>query len=146
MSHKPSVGLKLKPDLSTPENREYWEWVKKQREFWELRREQDRELRGKYYALLGDYNALHDENEMLVNVLHRVINLTEEIYLGEDTYKGRKTLSNVHEANQLAREAVGRPTTASRLHDIRKLVEGNKCLVTEDGTVVGVQLVEKEDA
>ena len=100
MSHDPSVGLKLKPDLSTPENREYWEWVRKQRKFWEERKEQDEKLRGQYYTLVG--------------VLRRVVDLTEEIYLGDTTYKGMKTLANVQEANQIAREAIGMPTTASR--------------------------------
>ena len=103
--------MKLKPDLSTPENREYWRWVKKQREFWEKRTKEDQELRGKYYALVA--------------VLRRVVDLTEEIYLGDTTYKGLKTLANVQEANQIAREAVGLPTTASRMAKIMEVASEN---------------------
>lgn len=74
-------------------------------------------------------------------VLHKIIGLTEEIYTGVDTMKGRQTIFNIQKAYELAREAVGLPTTRSRL---ARMKEGTRCLVAEDGTVVGVELVEEE--
>lgn len=129
---KPEPILKVKPDLSTPENREYWAFIKKQHEFWDARREEDQKLRGDFYAMR--------------EVLMKIANLTEEIYLGDTTLKGMQTIYNIQKANEIAKEALGIPTTRTRLMDLAKMVEGKKCLVTEDGVVVGVELVEDTNA